>query len=60
MKLNKLHLSLLVLVTVASLALTDCGGSTPDNNPNTGNLPALSVSIEGEINPTTFVSGQKG
>lgn len=77
MKLNRLHLSLLSLATVASLALFSCGGSTtpdngkkqtpedpkkenPDNNPNTGNLPALSVSIEGEINPTTFVSGQKG
>lgn len=77
MKLNRLHLSLLSLATVASLALSSCGGSTtpdngkkqtpedqkkenPDNNPNTGNLPALSVSIEGEINPTTFVSGQKG
>lgn len=77
MKLNRLHLSLLSLATVASLTLSSCGGSTtpdngkkqtpedpkkenPDNNPNTGNLPALSVSIEGEINPTTFVSGQKG
>lgn len=84
MKLNKLHLSLLALATVASLALTACGGSTPDNgkkqtpeepkkenpdnnntnpgnnNSNTDNLPALTVSIEGEINATKFVSGQKG
>lgn len=30
------------------------------STPNQDNLPALSVSISGEINPTTFVSGQSG